>query len=192
MAALPPTPPDSWISDLIKIGIPSLVALASGLYSYLLGRAGHKKDILIEKLRSDSDQWKIQSEKKSALVMDIVAKISAVENAMARHSGIFRTEKIHDESNVPLDVMSKLRAAYDDVGVAIDACIGARAQVELLGDPELSPQFAVFLESLFTFQTKARPDNFDPFELTEWFNRISPRKEAVLKKLSAIHLAKQA
>lgn len=74
--------PDSWISDLIKIGISSAVTLMTGFYGYMSTRASHRKDLLIEKMRSESEGSKIASEKKSALVMEIVEKISAVENAM--------------------------------------------------------------------------------------------------------------
>lgn len=188
MSTPPPNPNDFLNSDLIKIGIPSLVTLVTGLYSFILTLMGHKKDIFIEKLRSDYDKSKIESEKKSALVMEIVVKISAVENAMAKHSGVFRSESIHDESMVTDKIMKKIRSAYLDVGTAIDACIGARAQVDLLGDSILSAKFNAFLGSLFTFQNKARPDeNMDALEMTEWFERVGRQKEAVLEKLSEIH-----
>jgi hypothetical protein len=165
------------------------VTLVTGFYGYMLGRAGHQKDIIIEKLRSNFDRSRIESEKKSALVMEIVAKISAVENAMGRHSGVFRSENIKDETTITDEAMAKARAAFNEVEAAIDACTGARAQVDLLGDSKLSAQFTIFLESLFTFQNKARPDeNMDPFDLTEWSARVSRQKEPVLKKLSEIHL----
>jgi hypothetical protein len=185
------TPASSLLSDLMKIGIPSLVAVASAYYSYRLGRAGHQKDILIENIRSNFDKSRTESEKKSALVIEIVAKISAVENAMGRHSGVFRSENIKDETTVTSDVMAKVRAVFNDVEAAIDGCTGARAQVDLLGDQKLSAQFTLFLESLFTFQNKARPEeNMDPFDLMDWFANVSRQKEPVLKKLSDIHLGK--
>jgi len=184
-----PNPPDSSISDLIKIGIPSLVTLATGLYAYLLGRAGHKKDIAIEQLRSDSANARIASEKKSALVMEVAAKISAVENAMGRHSGVFRSENIKDESTVTVDALEKAREAFREVGNAIDACIGARVQIDLLGDSKLSARYTIFMESLFTYQAQARPDkNMNGFDLTGWFNRVGNQKAEVLRMLGEIHL----
>lgn len=85
--------------------------------------------------------------------------------------------------------MAKVRVVFNEVEVAIDACAGARAQVDLLGDSKLSAQFTLLLEPLFTFQTKARPDgNMNPINLTDWFEKVRHKKEAVLKKLSEIHL----
>lgn len=180
---------DAWISDLIKIGIPSAVAVATLVANYLQTRKGHEKDLIIENLRHNSDARKTMAEKRSALVMEIATKITATENAFAQHSGIFRRRDITDDSEVTDAIMEEARTAFAEVNAAVDACIGASVLVGLLGDTKIEAQFELFLQSLFTFQKYANPDKtMDPFDLMDWSAKVKRQKSAVLSALSAIYL----
>ena len=187
--SLLPTPESPLLGDLIKIGIPSLVTITSAAFTFALGRAGLKKDQLIEQLRRDADRSRVYSERKSALVMEIVAKMSAIDNAIAGYSGIFRSAPI-DNIDVPSeDAAERARLAFAEVGRAIDTCIGVLPHVHLLGERDTSAAFALFLQELFRFQKYANPERtMDPITLTTESDKVTVRKAAVLAKLSAAYL----
>lgn len=180
---------DSWVSDLIKIGIPSLFAVASLVANCWQTRKGHEKDLTIEKLRHSAEAWKAMTEKRSALVMEIATKITAAENALAMHSGIFRKHGIADESQVSDEILDEARTVFAGVNATVDSCIGATVLVRLLGDAKTTAQFELFLQSLFSFQKYANPNqSMDRFELMEWSDKVKHQKNAVLGSLSAIYL----
>ncbi|MFM0428185.1 hypothetical protein PQQ75_04145 [Paraburkholderia aspalathi] len=179
----------SFVLDLLKTSGSYLVALASLFVTYKQVRAGHKKDLSIEELRQDADRSKATAAKRSALVMEIVTKITAVENALARHSGVFRRRDIADDADVTDAVMEEARAAFVEVNATVDACIGASVLVHLLGDTKIAAQFEIFLQSLFTFQKYANPDKtMDRFDLMDWSEKVKKQKKAVLTALGAIYL----
>ncbi|CAN0621504.1 protein of unknown function [Burkholderia multivorans] len=187
--AMLPSADSSLLGDLIKIGIPSLVTIVSGAFTLVLGLAGHRKDRLIEKLRRDADRSRINSERKASLVMEIVVKMGAVDNAMAGYSGVFRSEGIDGNNPPSTAAVEKARAAFSEMGRAVDACIGALPQVHLLGEPKTSAAFTLFLQTLFGFQKYANPEKtMDPFKLTAESDKVNVQKVAVLAKLSAIYL----
>jgi hypothetical protein len=180
---------DSWLSDLVKIGIPVLGTIASLVFGYLMKLSSDKKDLTLEDFRRDAEQTKVAVEKRSTLVLQIAEKITIIEKALADHSGVFRRER-PDEIDCPsVEMTERARIAFNNVHAAVDACVGANVLVDLLSEPKLSAQYQIFLESLFTFQREANPDrNMDRFDLMDWLARVKRSKEPVLKMLSAIHL----
>jgi hypothetical protein len=102
---------------------------------------------------------------------------------------VFRSNGIDGTNPPSTDAVEKARAAFTEIGRAVDACIGALPQVHLLGEPKTSAAFALYLQALFGFQKYGNPEKtMDPFKLTAESDKLNAPKEAVLAKLSAIYL----
>jgi len=181
----------NWITSLIQVGVPSLVAIVSLAFTFLASRAGHKKDMRIAELTLQGKVRELTSQREATLVQDIAEAISAVENAVGKHSGIFRRNAYLNGAPVTQELDSSLRSAYAELSSAIDACCGARAKVSLLGKHNISHSFELFLEILFGFQREANPSlPADTIQLSETFEAVKTRRDELMKQLSSVYLHK--
>lgn len=64
------------LSDLIKIGVPSLIALAGTISSVVLAIKGNRKDIQIEKLRIENEAEKERNKRKGELIEQISVNLT--------------------------------------------------------------------------------------------------------------------
>ncbi|QXW19637.1 hypothetical protein KXJ72_07095 [Comamonas aquatica] len=185
---MPFTATEPWITDLIQIGIPSLVTLASLFVTYRLGRASHQKDIAIANLAADSEKRRMTSERKANLITEITAALADVENAHSTYSGIFRRTKIEDAS-APIALSNELQDAFGTLSSAIDRCCGARSATYLLGNSRVSGLFELYLEENFGFQQQANPlHGASLIDLNDSFIKLSSRRIELLGLLSQLYL----
>lgn len=181
----------NWITSLIQIGVPSLIAIVSLVLTFLAARAGHKKDIRIAELTLQGKVRELTSQRESTLVQEIAEAVSEVENAIGKHSGIFRRNAYRNGAPISPELDNNLRSAYAELSSAIDACCGARAKISLLGKPNISHAFELFLEILFGFQHEANPSLFnDTLQLSESFEEVKTRREELMQLLSSVYLHK--
>ncbi|GEM_PF-2881722 len=181
---------EPWINDLIKIGIPSLGTLLSIFVTYRIGIAGHKKDLDIEKLRAEINKSKASSEKRTDLAKDVMLKITAVETAHGKFSGVFRSENIKVNSTLTGEQKIKLNSTFQDLSRAIDECTGIKSSVLLLNEPQVSVNFTLYLEKLYTFQAGVKQDDdfSDQITLGNQFLAIEHSKERLVAILSNIYM----
>lgn len=179
----------TWVTSLIQVGIPSVVAVVSLVLTFLVTKAGHKKDLKIAEISLAGKLGEAASVRGANLVREIAEAISAVEIAIGKHSGVFRKYSHSETFPDGPDTEASLMSAYADLCVAIDACCGARAKVNLLGNPEISVSFELFLEKLFGFQHEANPAiKTNRVELSLVHDEVVERVGILMQMLSTIYL----
>ncbi|HDR8951600.1 TPA: hypothetical protein ACK3Q6_001455 [Burkholderia cepacia] len=175
-----------WMSDLVKVGIPSFITAVSIVVTARTTRAGQQKDLAIEALRQQADDDRVSKSNRSELVKDIAQRVVAFENAIGEHAGLYRMGYQPRTDNGALLV--RHGEALQNLEKAVQQCIAARALVHLLADDELVGQLELYLTALFAYQVAARPEKDTTVsQFNDLHNAITARRAPLMRSLGKVY-----
>lgn len=178
-------------SDLIKIGIPSIIALVGVVFSFVLAIKGHKKDLLIENLRAETDVEKERNSRKGELIQDISLGISQIHTITIKY-GTKLSAKIETEESgeiFPDKNRIELSSIYDKLNKDLHIGIDVKAKVYLLGNAQVIKSFQEYWSSITEFSMSCSPgDQITYKEVGNKLLVIGKNQESVYSLLSNIYL----
>jgi len=131
-------------NDALKIGIPSIVAIAGIISAYLLTRSGHKKDLKIENLRVSHDTQKEAHARTGDLVKSISIELIRLHQVMLTYTGslFVKLDMEKDGLQFPEKSRQELSAHYKAYVDILSESYAIGAQILLLGQKDIGEQFA--------------------------------------------------
>lgn len=178
-------------SDIFKIGIPSLIAIVSAIFSFILSIKGHQKDIYIENLRADLEREKDKNVKVSQLINDIsfnISELHAVTVQYATNKCVMQ-ESFELNETYPEKEYLSLKKTYADLTGSIYKGTDTKTKVYLLGNQEIIKMFEKFWGSTAELTHKFSPeDNCSRQLLMKDLISVGEMQENLLLKLSGIYL----
>lgn len=181
-------------SDLVKIGIPSLIALIGAISSFLLATKNIKKDIKIENLRIDKELEAKRNERKGALIQDASDVLTELQSYFIKYGSSLaaKIETLEAGESYPQKEAHRLSTYYDQLNKAMRKGAGALSKLHLLGDSDAIQYFNVYWSSVTGFSMNYAPrDNNSYQNLMKEMLIVKQNHEAVFSILSDIYLLKK-
>lgn len=179
------------LSDLIEVGIPSLVAITGTIVSLILALKGHKKDLLIEKLKIEKEFEKERVDRKGALVSEISSDLSKLHNSFMSY-GRLLNKKINlaqESVDLPSNIFEQLTQTYNELVENLRESIQIESKTRLLGNREIRKTFESYQEILSGYVESFTADTVEDVEKNERkMVRLTERYESIFKFLSKIYL----
>lgn len=177
------------LSDILKIGIPSLITLCSLLSAYLIAKKSNEKDITITKLKIDSDSNKEIMNREIELVKNVSVGLSEVHNAASQYTSLFAAKLDLLRSGLPFPKESEdnLSTAYDAYVKRLHDNIVIESNILLLGNQEIIDAFRAYNSLITSVCTNHAPHDVQIKynELLNEVNKLNAQKETVFRLLSA-------
>jgi len=178
-------------SDLIKIGIPSLVTIVTAILAACLAIRSHRKDVYIERLRMASGNDREVKAKQGELIQRIVADLNEVHIPLLRY-GTLVAEDITSDVKIPL--LREMRQgsisdAFDELSRAAQEGHKAKINVHLLGNLEVTLGYEAYWQALLRFLNECSPDKDVSLDLIHVRHEaVKCKQEYILGLLSKIYL----
>jgi hypothetical protein len=184
------------LSDLIKIGIPSLVALAGTVASGILAIKGHRKDLEIERLRDVNAREQERSKRSGELVRMAAVGVSRLQLTALTYANMLfaKLDMEKDKLLFPDGSQRQLSAHYQELTDQLHSVIAVQAQILLTGDVQLVERFKTYWGSMAEFCSKATPSDFEGGlgALKQWLIRLADSHDAVFEALSNLYMSRGA
>lgn len=179
------------LSDLIKIGIPSLVAIVTAVISAYLALKAHKKDLIIEKLRIADSTKKDLKTRQGELIERIAGDLNTVQVPLIKY-GTFVAEDIVSDIKIPIAVEMRqmsISDAYEALSEAVQNGSRTKVDIYLLGNRSLVSAYEEYWQSLKTFLNQCSPaKGFDLDTLLSRHEVVKRKQEVILEALSNMYL----
>lgn len=178
--------------DAVKIGIPSLVAIAGIISTYFLTKSGHKKDLEIESLRTSHETKREVNTRTGDLIKDITIGLSRLHHSMLLYANnLFAKVDMEREGLAfPEKNRKDLSAQYQAYVDILHDSFSIEAQVLLLGQKDIGEKFVSYQSALLELSI-----NFSPsislnmcYQLQEKLLQITNFREALFEALSKVYL----
>lgn len=182
-------------SDLIKVGIPSAVAIVSATFSFFIAKKGYRKDIEIENLRTAAEIEHRRSEREGELIKDSTSKLNVLHGAFVRYGIEYATyiETQNEGGRYSAVARAKLSDLYGSAVNSLHMGTEIQTNILLLGDGELVDMFRDYQANLSKFTTMYPPDAYARYPVvTNALVSANELQDKLYKRLSAIYLLKQA
>ncbi len=179
-------------SDLVKIGIPSLIAIAGIVSTYLLTKASHAKDLVIENLRDSHNTKNEINERTGELIKEITTDISKLNKTMLLYSNGLHAKITMDRDRLlfPEENKKELSNKYHDFVEMLHDIFSTEAKVMLLGRENINENFFNYQIELTRLSTNLNPfvgpDKID--ELDQRLFRTRDLHKALIQSLSTVFL----
>lgn len=180
------------VSDAIKIGIPSIVAIAGTISTYLLTKSGHKKDLEIESLRASHETTKEINARTGDLIRNITIGLSRLHQSMLRYANhLYAKVDMEREGLVfPERNRKELSVQYQEFVDILHDSFSIEAQVFLLGKKDVDEKFMKYQSALselsMTFVPSIGPDMREV--LQQRLITIRDQREGLFGSLSKVYL----
>ena len=178
--------------DAIKIGIPSLVAIAGIISTYCLTKSGHKKDLKIEALRALNETKKEVDTRTGDLIRNITIELSRLHQAMLLYANnlFAKVDMERDGLAFPEKKKKELSAQYQAYVDILHDSFSIEAQVFLLGQKDIDEKFVSYQSALselsMNFAPSIGPDRQEP--LQQMLLQIRDLRERLFDSLSKVYL----
>jgi hypothetical protein len=175
--------------DLVKIGIPSFIALVGAVSSFILALKNYKKDLIIAKLNIDNESNKNKGKLKSDLIKEISIGISKLHSLVIKYSSLFASKLDLSDDNLPFPAMNDLSKLHNELILALHEFYETETNILLLGNNNIIAAFRDFHTSITYLCSEYNPidsGNYNKFN-QDTIN-INIKKEALFKELSAHYL----
>lgn len=181
------------ISDLIKIGIPSVVALAGVISSLLLALWGNKQSILIAKLQHHHNQEIEKNNRTGELAKTCAAEVSKLHDHFISFCTIFfakiDTLSCHEIwSETEQELISD---RYQEALLSLSSHTTIRSYTILLGNEELAKTHAIYLDLVSQIiNTYTESGDMDANTFENLVNQSNHWHAKLTKQISDIYLLK--
>jgi len=180
------------LSDLIKIGIPSIIALAGIISSIILATKGHKKDIKIEQLRINNEEEKEKNKRKGELVQQISENLTKLHGSFISYATMLCAKSESDSLDeiFPEKSRKELSELYLNFVDELHDGVIIQAHVSLLGNGETYDDYHEYWSSLSNSSNILNPnnDNIVYKVITDRIQTISEKYRVTLDHLSKVFL----
>ncbi|OGU13381.1 MAG: hypothetical protein A2076_17155 [Geobacteraceae bacterium GWC2_53_11] len=120
-------------SDLIKIGIPSLIALVGTVSTIVLGLKSHQKDLTIASLNAEKESAKEKSRLTAELVKEISISIGEIHAIAIRYATLFAGKIDLISEGHPFPSMIELREGHSKLLHKLHEIYETETNILLLG-----------------------------------------------------------
>lgn len=180
--------------DLIKIGIPSLIALAGIISTFCLTKSGHKKDISIQKIINTHDTEKEKNDRTGELIKNITLKLTSLHANTLKYTSLLcaKLDLEKDGHSLPADKRLELSQDYHDLLDSLHEMFQTEAEIYLLGVKEISDLYTNYQSTLIELHTTYGPSSHHSAlgDLTTMLGNISSLREKLFNLLSNNFLLK--
>jgi hypothetical protein len=138
------------VNDAIKIGIPSIVAIAGVISTFFLTKSGHKKDLEIESLRATNETQKEINARTGDLIKNITIGLSRLHQAMLLYANhlFAKVDMEKDGLQFPEKNRKELSAQYQAFVDILHDSFSVEAQIFLLGKKDIDEKFMNYQSAL--------------------------------------------
>ena len=179
------------VSDLLKIGIPSLVAIAGLVSTYFLNKQNNMKDLQITKLKIDSGSEKEIVILKRNLVEKISLHVSRVYSSFSNYGISFgaKLELIQQQKDFTQILENQLQKDYLDCGILLDNNHEAESYLHLLGDKTSLEKYTNFRNILLRIGSDYPPNktNITRVEVLKTVAELATASKEFYKSLSSVY-----
>jgi hypothetical protein len=179
------------LSDLIKIGIPSLVALTGTLSSILLAWWSHKQSLLIEELKHTHEANKERNIRTGELVRSCAIEINNLHTDLTAFAVILhaKIDTIVCGDPWPEAEQELIAERFQTALTTAHRHNSVRSQIMLLGNNELSYLYQEYLETVGQiFNTYAEEEIMQAENFESLMDRSRSLQSATMNKMSNIYL----
>ncbi|MDF9401815.1 MULTISPECIES: hypothetical protein [Vibrio] len=151
----------SVVSDMFKVGIPSVVAIVTSWFTYKAGKKNSELTRTIAEMNIESEANKLASERQYALILDISHDLTEIyEQTRAYHSVLLANIKLKLEGKevsqeLELKLYKNLSSQYETENSKMQFLL---SKSYLIGDQELITLVDEFRELLITTMGKLHID----------------------------------
>jgi hypothetical protein len=148
---------DSWLSDLIKIGIPSLVAIVTAIIAYIQSRNANKLQYSIERMKIESVNSNALADKKRELCLKTAESIITIRNLINKYTMVFGAcYNSRDQTGVYQSLLKEAQKEYSDfINFISKDKVGVIATARMIGssnlDGKLLELFSVAIDTVANF-----------------------------------------
>lgn len=178
--------------DAVKIGIPSIVAIAGIVSTYFLTRSGHKKDLKIENLRISHDTQKEIQTRTGDLIKSISLGLTELHQKTLAFATLLFAKLDMEKDGLPFPDKSRkeLSALYQAYVDCLHESFAIEAQIYLLGHKNIDEQFVKYQTTVSelskTFVPSSGSDTLEA--LQHKLLAIRDLREALFNSLSRAYL----
>ena len=180
------------LNDIVKIGIPSLVAIAGITSTYFLTRASHRKDITIENLKIIHDTKKEVHSRTGELIQSINLGLTELHQITITYANYLwaKLDMSKDGLPFPEESRKELSSQYQKLVDCLHEIFAIEAQVYLLGVKRIDEQFVSYQSAVsdlsINFEPKIGLNKMKPLE--EKLIEIRGLREKLFSSLSEVYL----
>ena len=181
-------------SDVLKIGIPSLIAVISLIITYFISKRSNEKDIAITKLKIGSDSKKETKNQEVELIKSISGDLSKVYDKSSRYTSLLaaKLDMLKDGLPFPKKNEDKLSELYELYTISLHDNIAIEASILLLGDEDITDIFRKYNSLLSGTCTNYAPHDTTANKYNELLNevmKLGKQKDFLFRLLSKRYLA---
>ncbi len=177
-------------SDLIKIGIPSLVALVGTISTIIIGLKSHQKDLTVAKLNAEKENRTETARLRVALIREISNDIAELHVATIEYASLFASKIDLSAKGYPFPSMDGLRDKHEHLLNKLREIYKTQSNVLLLGQAEVIKLFHEFYHSMTEFSCYSPASTADYDKFTRDTYGINQKKEKLYQLLSALYFDK--
>jgi len=179
--------------DLIKIGLPSAVALAGVVSSIVLAIKGYRKDIEIENLRNAREMERDKAGREGELVRSVTPQLTRLHDSLIKYGTLYaayiETQDLGEE--FPAKNRKELTVLYQSVTDSLHLGTEIQGAIFLLGEESLKGAFNEYWTSVSGFTHTHSPGDYAKYaSITSAIRQIGDKHEALFAILSKIYLLK--
>lgn len=183
------------LSDLIKIGIPSLVALAGTLSSVAMAWWAHKQNLNIEGLKHRNEAEKERYARTGELVKLCAIEVGELHHHLTAYASVLFARMDTEAAGEPWPQAEQelLAERFQEAVAALHKHLSIQSYVVLLGDADLSKKHQEYLgvvSRLLDMEGQKQTTSLEEHDRIVRFSR--DLHHAVLNRLSAIFLMRDA
>ncbi|MBI1422700.1 MAG: hypothetical protein GC149_04465 [Gammaproteobacteria bacterium] len=181
-----------FFSDALKIGIPSIVAIAGIISTYLLTKLGHKKDLEIEALRASNETQNEINTRTGDLIRSITLNLSKLHQEMLLYtSNLYAKLDVEkDGLQYPEENRKELSVQYQAFVNILHDVFSIEAQILLLGQKNIDENFTNYQSALtelsMNFVPWIKPDMQEA--LQHRLSTMRDLREILFQSLSKVYL----
>ncbi len=181
--------------DALKIGIPSIVALAGIVSTYFLTTSSHKKDLKIQALQVKYDAQKEMYSCTGDLIKNIAIGLTELHKTMLTYAGHLSAKISMEKDGLTFPEknrkeLSSQYLAYVDI---LHESFSIEAQTFLLGKNDIDQKFENYRSAIsdlsMNFSPSIGPDRLE--ELQNKLLKIRDFREVLFKSLSKVYLVNE-
>lgn len=175
-------------SDLIKIGIPSLVALVGTISTIIIGLKSHQKDLTVAKLNAEKESSTEKARLKVALIREISSGIAEVHVATIEYASLFASKIDLSAKGYSFPAMDDLRNKHKHLLNKLHDIYKTQSDVLLLGQSEVIKSFHEFYHSMTEFSEEYSPTSAADYDkVNQDTYAIYQKKETLYRQLSDLY-----
>lgn len=176
-------------SDLIKIGIPSIVALVGTICTIIVAFKSHQKDLTIAKLNAGKEQEKEKARLKAELIKEVSVNIGEIHAVAIRYVTLFASKIDLLTAGHPFPNMAELRERHEQLLSKLLDIYETETKILLLGNVDVTKAFREFHNSLTAVCYNFNPqDSVDLDKVHQDTFLIGQKKDTLYKELSTQYL----